>query len=285
VRQGRWNNQRMPLGRTAQRIAGDGARAESKSWRVRRRGAGKNLIIVDARTYVRMYVIFSRADPHIALDTGETLDSIATALASRPERGLMVCVNEDGLSRPLQVAEQRELDERIGELRCSRAKARDPEHAPQYGSCNSRARRAAWLRKAKCSMRWTSPAPASRETPSSASLVPSSRASSSTVHRYDELNSRRRISSSSARGRSRLTHRAARSYVFVGVPEDSPSVVKGPPIVDVSFSIVGLCPLARAVDRRTEQLGPDLQSLGHRLPRLKCECVALSKTRRTRRFT
>ena len=64
-----------------------------------------------------MYVIFSAAEPHIALDTGKTLDSIATALASRPERGLMVCLNQDGLSRPLHVAERRELEERIGELR------------------------------------------------------------------------------------------------------------------------------------------------------------------------
>jgi hypothetical protein len=64
-----------------------------------------------------MYVIYSPAEPHIALDTGETFDSIATALASRPERGLTVCVNQDGLSRALHVAEQRELDERIGELR------------------------------------------------------------------------------------------------------------------------------------------------------------------------
>jgi hypothetical protein len=51
------------------------------------------------------------------LDTAETLDSIAIALASRAERGLTVCVNQDGLSRALNAAEQHEIDERIHELR------------------------------------------------------------------------------------------------------------------------------------------------------------------------
>jgi len=64
-----------------------------------------------------MYVIFDPAQPHVALDTGDTLDSIATALSSRPERGLTVCVNQDGLSRALNDAEQREVDERVRELR------------------------------------------------------------------------------------------------------------------------------------------------------------------------
>ncbi len=64
-----------------------------------------------------MYVIFNLAQPHVALDAGDTLDSIATALSSRPEHGLTVCVNQDGLSRALNDAEQREVDERIRELR------------------------------------------------------------------------------------------------------------------------------------------------------------------------
>jgi len=64
-----------------------------------------------------MYVIFNPTQPHIALDTGDTLDLIATALSSRPERGLTVCVNQDGLSRALNEAEQREVDKRVCELR------------------------------------------------------------------------------------------------------------------------------------------------------------------------
>jgi len=69
------------------------------------------------RTCVRIYVIFNPTQPHVALDTADTLDSIATALSSRPERGLTVCVNQDGLSRALNDAEQREVDERVRELR------------------------------------------------------------------------------------------------------------------------------------------------------------------------
>jgi hypothetical protein len=58
-----------------------------------------------------MYVIFDPDEPHIALDTAGTLDRIAAALALRSESGPTVCVNQDGLSRSLNDAEQRELDE------------------------------------------------------------------------------------------------------------------------------------------------------------------------------
>jgi hypothetical protein len=64
-----------------------------------------------------MYVIFDSAQPHIALATGTTLDSIATLLAARREPALTVGANEDGLSRQLSEAEQREVDERVRELR------------------------------------------------------------------------------------------------------------------------------------------------------------------------
>jgi hypothetical protein len=69
------------------------------------------------RTYVRVYVIFDPTQPHIALDTAGTIDAIATVLAARSEPGLTVCVNQDGLSRALNDAEQREVDERVRELR------------------------------------------------------------------------------------------------------------------------------------------------------------------------
>jgi hypothetical protein len=69
------------------------------------------------RTYVRMYAIFSPAEPHIALATAATLDSIAATLASTRDSKLTVCVNQDGLTRPLNEVEQRELDERVSELR------------------------------------------------------------------------------------------------------------------------------------------------------------------------
>jgi hypothetical protein len=71
------------------------------------------------RTSVRMYVIFDPAQPHIALDSADTLDAIATALAARTESGLAVYVNRDGLSRGLEDAEQRELDERLQQLHAS----------------------------------------------------------------------------------------------------------------------------------------------------------------------
>jgi hypothetical protein len=64
-----------------------------------------------------MYVIFDPSRPHVALDTAGSLDSIASMLASRPETGLTVCVNQDGLSRGLNEAERREVDERVQELR------------------------------------------------------------------------------------------------------------------------------------------------------------------------
>lgn len=62
-------------------------------------------------------MIFDPAEPHVALDTAGTLDSIAKALASRSEARLTVCVNQDGMSRPLNDAEQHELNERVRELR------------------------------------------------------------------------------------------------------------------------------------------------------------------------
>jgi hypothetical protein len=63
-----------------------------------------------------MYV-FDPAQPHVALDTAATLDSIAMVLASRPEPGLTVCVNQDGLSRALNSDEQHQVDQRTRELR------------------------------------------------------------------------------------------------------------------------------------------------------------------------
>jgi hypothetical protein len=64
-----------------------------------------------------MYVIFDPAQPYIALDTSGTLEDIATALAARPEPGLTVCVNHDGLTGNLDAHEQRELDARLHALR------------------------------------------------------------------------------------------------------------------------------------------------------------------------
>jgi hypothetical protein len=69
------------------------------------------------RTYVRMFVIFDPARPHIALNTAEALKDIADALVARPESGLIVCVNQDGLTRNLDAGEQRELDARLDALR------------------------------------------------------------------------------------------------------------------------------------------------------------------------
>jgi len=64
-----------------------------------------------------MYVMFDPARPHIVLGTSETLEEIAAALAARPEPGLTVCVNHDGLTGSLDAREQRELDGRLYALR------------------------------------------------------------------------------------------------------------------------------------------------------------------------
>lgn len=64
-----------------------------------------------------MYVIFDPAQPHIALGTSDALEDIATVLAARPEPGLTVCVNHDGLTGNLDAREQRELDAQLHALR------------------------------------------------------------------------------------------------------------------------------------------------------------------------
>jgi hypothetical protein len=66
-----------------------------------------------------MYVIYDPAEPHIALDFSGTLDGIATLLAAKRGGGtqLTVGANDTGHTRPINEAEQRELDERIRELR------------------------------------------------------------------------------------------------------------------------------------------------------------------------
>jgi hypothetical protein len=64
-----------------------------------------------------MYAIFSAAKPHLALATAATLDSIAATLASTRDSKLTVYVNQDGLTRPLNELEQRELDVRVRQLR------------------------------------------------------------------------------------------------------------------------------------------------------------------------
>jgi hypothetical protein len=61
--------------------------------------------------------MFDPARPHIVLGTSETLEDIATALAARPEPGLAVCVNRDGMTENLDAGEQRELDARLHALR------------------------------------------------------------------------------------------------------------------------------------------------------------------------
>jgi hypothetical protein len=71
----------------------------------------------DMGTYVRMYVIYARSAPHIMLDSGGTLDGIATALSARRGADLIVCWNQDGHSRGLNEAELREVEERVRELR------------------------------------------------------------------------------------------------------------------------------------------------------------------------
>lgn len=63
------------------------------------------------RTSVRMYVISDPAHPHVVLDISGSLEAVAAALASRPESGLAVYVNRDGLSHELDAAEQRELND------------------------------------------------------------------------------------------------------------------------------------------------------------------------------
>jgi hypothetical protein len=64
-----------------------------------------------------MYLMLDPARPHIVLGTSQTLEGIATALAARPEPGLTVCVNHDGLTGNLDAGEQRELDARLHDLR------------------------------------------------------------------------------------------------------------------------------------------------------------------------
>jgi len=64
-----------------------------------------------------MYVIFDPARPHIALDSADTLDAIATALSSKGRSDLTACVSQDGHSRGLSEAEQHELDARVRDLR------------------------------------------------------------------------------------------------------------------------------------------------------------------------
>lgn len=66
-----------------------------------------------------MYVIFNPARPHIALESADSLEAIAEALAARDEPDLTVCVNADGLSRGLSEAEQRELEGRLYALRAT----------------------------------------------------------------------------------------------------------------------------------------------------------------------
>jgi hypothetical protein len=69
------------------------------------------------RTYVRVFVTFDPAQPHIALDSAETLEDIAAALTARSTAGLTVCVNRDGDTRDLNADEQRTLDARLDTLR------------------------------------------------------------------------------------------------------------------------------------------------------------------------
>lgn len=64
-----------------------------------------------------MFVIFDPRQPHIALDAAESLEDAAAALAARPEPGLTVAVNRDGLTRDLNTDEQRDLDTRLNALR------------------------------------------------------------------------------------------------------------------------------------------------------------------------
>jgi hypothetical protein len=63
-----------------------------------------------------VFVIFHPKRPHLALDTAETLEDIAAALAARSEDDLMVCVNQDGLTRSLDAREQLEFDARLDAL-------------------------------------------------------------------------------------------------------------------------------------------------------------------------
>lgn len=75
------------------------------------------------RTSVRVYVISDPSQPHVVLGTAGSLETIAEALAARPESGLTVCVNRDGLSHSLDEAEQRELEDR---LQAARSRERAP---------------------------------------------------------------------------------------------------------------------------------------------------------------
>ena len=62
-----------------------------------------------------MYVIYDPAEPDIPLDFSGTLDGIATLLAAKRGGGtqLTVGANDTGHTRPINEAEQRELDERV----------------------------------------------------------------------------------------------------------------------------------------------------------------------------
>jgi hypothetical protein len=66
-----------------------------------------------------MYVISDPGTPHIVLDFSGTLDGIATLLAAKRGGGLELTVgaNDTGHTRPLTETEQRELAERVRELR------------------------------------------------------------------------------------------------------------------------------------------------------------------------
>lgn len=64
-----------------------------------------------------MYVIYDPGKPHIALEFSETLDGIATLLAAKRGHELTVGANQSGHSRLLNEAEQREVAERVRELR------------------------------------------------------------------------------------------------------------------------------------------------------------------------
>jgi hypothetical protein len=64
-----------------------------------------------------VFVIFDPTRPHVALDAAETLEAIAIALIARPEPGLTVCINQDGLTRDLDAGERHELDALLDSLR------------------------------------------------------------------------------------------------------------------------------------------------------------------------
>lgn len=66
-----------------------------------------------------MYAISDRAQPHLVLAIGATLQAIADALAAMPESDLVVYVSQDGHSHDLDAAEQAELNERVRARRLS----------------------------------------------------------------------------------------------------------------------------------------------------------------------